>query len=106
MAIGIFEVKAPPAPTSVDLAIGVVVRPTAVRQSFGLHSLVNRLEFRVADVEGIVMALRLRLIGKIKGQTGIDLYLRKVAVAGINVQSKNLGKEFGGSEFVSRGHNR
>ena len=57
VAIRVLEVEAPPASTAVDLAVGVVEWSAAVGQSPGLHPAEDGLELRLADMEGIVMAL-------------------------------------------------
>ena len=58
VAVRVLEVEATPAPAGVDLAVGVAVGPAAVGESLGLHPAEDRLELRLADMEGVVMALR------------------------------------------------
>src|SRR5438128_5265826 len=55
VTIRIFEVKATAATALVNLPVGVIERPAAIRQPLALHPTEYCLKFRVADVEGIVM---------------------------------------------------
>src|SRR5262249_49092761 len=57
VAVGVFEVESPSAPTGVELAVGMVEWSAAVGKPLGLHSVEDSLEFRLADMEGVVMAL-------------------------------------------------
>src|SRR5687767_9361187 len=95
VAVRVLEVKAAPAPSVIDLAIGVVVWPTAVGERLGLYPAEDRLELRFADMEGVVMAVWLRLVGEVKGQAVIDLHLREVACARLDRQAENFGEERG-----------
>lgn len=106
VAVRILEVEASPAPAGINLAVGVVVWPAAVGESLCLHPAEDRLELRLADMEGVVMALAgpgvetrsapcFGLIGKVKGQALIDLHLREVALPRLDLQSEDLGEEFG-----------
>src|SRR5262245_38713398 len=115
VAVRILEVEASPAPAGIDLAVGVVVWPAAVSESLGLHPTENRLELRLTDMEGIVMALAgpgvetrpapcFGLIGEVKGQALIDLHLREVALPRLDLQSEDLGEEFGRGDLVFRRH--
>src|SRR4249920_3122049 len=101
MAVRVLEVEATPAPAGVDLAVGVVEWPAAVGKPLGLHPAEDRLELRLADMEGVVMTLAgpgvetrpapcFGLIGEVKGQALIDLHLREVALSRLDLQAKDL----------------
>src|SRR4030095_16861859 len=104
VAVRILEVEASPAPAGIDLAVGVVVWPAAVGESLGLHPTEDRLELRLADMEGVVMALAgpgvetrpapcFGLIGKVKGQVFINLYLREMALPRLDLGRASCRKE-------------
>src|SRR5882762_1928138 len=57
MAVRILEVDASPATAGVELAVRVIVGPASVRESLRLHPAEDRVELRIADVKGVVMAL-------------------------------------------------
>src|SRR5919201_6920896 len=57
VAIGIREVDAAPAVPVVELCVIERPRGAAEREPGGLHPLQDRVEFRVADVKRIMMAL-------------------------------------------------
>src|SRR5262245_55440577 len=90
VSIRILEVEATPAPACVDLAVGMVVRPTAIPELTGLYPAKDGVELRVADMKGVMMAPArprvetgpapgFRLIGKVKCQTLVYLDLSEVA---------------------------
>ncbi len=104
VAVRVLEVEATPAPAGIDLPVGVVAWPAAVGETLGLHPTKDRLEIRVADMEGVVMPLappwvgtrpapRFLLVGEVKGQALVDLYLRETALACLDRQSEDFGKE-------------
>src|SRR5438309_11531241 len=115
MAVRILEVETAPAPVSVDLAIGMAEWPAAVADPPGLHPAEDRLELRLADMEGVVMSLaRLRVetplapgfrqVGEVEGQALVDLHRREVAGDRLDRQAEDLGEEPRRGDLVLCGH--
>ena len=96
---GILEVETTPAPTGVDLSVGVVVGCAAVGKPFGLHPAEDFFEFRLADMEGVVMAGRgpggSGWSAKSKVRLSLTCTCAKLAFARLNCQAEDVGKERG-----------
>ena len=60
------RVETTPATAGIDLLVGVVERLAPIGEPLCLHTAEDRLEFRLANMEGVVMTLRFRLVGEIK----------------------------------------
>src|SRR5262245_45681204 len=117
MAVRVLEVEAAPAPAGVDLAVGVVVWPTAIGEPLSLHPAEDRVEFRLADMESVVMAParpgvesrpapRFWFVGEVQGQTLVHLHLGEVTWARLDRQAEDVGEELGRGDLVCRRHNR
>src|SRR5208282_4707102 len=115
VAVRVLEVETAAAATSVSLAVGVAVWPAAVRDTLRFHPGQDCVELGFVDVEGVVMALagpwiearatpRLSLVGEVKGQGVVDLYLREMAMARLDLQPEDLGEELSRGNPVLRRH--
>src|SRR6058998_1262939 len=112
VTIRIFEIETAPAAARVNLAIGVIEGPTAVGQLSGLDLLENRIEFDIADMEGVVMAVAragveapwFRVVGEGQGEMLVNLHFGEVTPT--DLQAENFGEELCGRHLVLRRHNR
>src|SRR5919108_370823 len=95
VAIRVLKIEATATAAGINLAVRVIVWPTPVGEPPGLHPAEDRLEVRLTDMEGIVMALGFWIVGEVKGQALIDLHLREVALARLHRQAENFGEKLG-----------
>src|SRR5262249_18378201 len=90
VAVGVFEVEPPSAPTGVELPVGMIEWSAAVGEPLALHSAEDGIKLRLAAMAGVVMALACLgvepgpaagfwRVGEVQSQAFIDLHLREVA---------------------------
>src|SRR5690242_21569699 len=106
MPVEIAKIYAAAAFTGIQLTIARAPGIAAPFDAGILHALEDRVEFIVADMEGIMMDLERIGIVEVQGQLIVNLHRGKVPHRPLLVESEYLREEFSGSFFVLCRHNR
>src|SRR5690242_2014779 len=91
----------------IDPAVGVAVGATAVRDAPRLHALEDRVELRVAHVEGVMVAeaaAHLGVVREVQRERVVDPDLHEVPVTRRDLQAEDLREELGGGDLVPGRH--
>src|ERR1700694_900477 len=103
MAVEILEVDPPATVPIVELCVVERPRGAAEREPGSLHSLQDGVEFDVADVERIMMALeRFHVVVEEQRERFVDAHRRKVTVSTLEFEPEELREKAGRSLLVAR----
>src|SRR5215475_14124173 len=68
----IAQIEAAAAATAIDLHVVKRAGAAAISNSLGTHALENLIELRLTDLEGVVVALEIRVVVEIERQCVVD----------------------------------
>src|SRR5712691_444418 len=87
--VRVLKIDAAAAAPVVDLHVGARARPAAIGDPLLLDARENRVELRVAHLEGIVMHLEIAALVEIEGQRLVDLDRREMGMRTVVFEPEN-----------------
>ena len=90
MAVGVLEIEASPSTTGVDLHVLRIGRPAPISDTLDLHPIKNRVEVFIGHLEGVVAALKLLSIIKVKSKGVVYLHEAQRASRGAAHCEQNM----------------
>src|SRR6266508_156395 len=78
----------------------------AISNTLGAHAFEDGVEFRLVDLEGVMMALEIRIVVEIEGQRVVDLQGSEVREVTLVAQTEDPGEEPRGCLLVVRRYDR
>src|SRR5262249_23641780 len=100
VAVRVLEIDAAAAGPVLELAVVKAPRGAAVGEARLLHPTEDGIELRLADVEGVVVALERVVVVEQQGQRVVHLDRREVTALGTEVQAEDAGEEARGGDLV------
>src|ERR1700752_245135 len=101
MAIRVAKIDAAAAVPVVELTIVEAPRCAAIGELRLANAAEDGIEFGIADVEGVVLALELLVVVEKERERIVDTYRREMAVFRIGMEAKNARKKLRRSPLVA-----
>src|SRR5262249_28713422 len=104
--VRIAEIEAAAAATAIDLHVIKRAGAAAISNSLGAHPLEDLVELRLIDLEGVVVALEVRIVVEIERQRVVDPQRSEAREGTFVAQAQDAGAEAGGCLLVLRRYDR
>src|SRR5262249_8951034 len=104
--VRIAEIEAAAAAPAINLHVVKRAGAAAISNSLGAHALEDLVEFRLIDLEGVVVALEVRIVVEVERQRVVDPQRSEVREGTFVTQAQDAGEKACGCLLVVRRYDR